>query len=156
MLVDTFRKMDDPRLRLILCGTGDARDHVIRCAQEDSRIDYRGFVPPAEAAALVRSADVLVNPRMNGGKYTKYSFPSKNIEYLLSGHPVVACPLDGMPPAYRHFMYCFSDAEGLEQAIRSALAAADQGEKYRAFLAYSDQRLTASRVASHMIELLGD
>ena len=30
MLVDAFRKMDDPRLRLILCGTGDARGHVIR------------------------------------------------------------------------------------------------------------------------------
>lgn len=156
MLVDAFRKMDDPRLRLILCGTGDARDYVIRCAHEDSRIDYRGFVPPAEAAALVRSADVLVNPRMDGGEYTKYSFPSKNIEYLLSGHPVVACPLDGMPPAYRDFMYCFSDAEGLKQAIRSALAATGQGEKYRAFLAYAGQRLTASRAASHMIEILGD
>lgn len=69
---------------------------------------------------------------------------------------MVACPLDGMPPAYRDFMYCFSDAEGLKQAIRSALAATGQGEKYRAFLAYAGQRLTASRAASHMIEILGD
>ena len=50
-------------------------------------------------------ADVLVNPRPNNEEYTKYSFPSKNIEYLMTGKPVVAYMLDGMPAHYKKFLY---------------------------------------------------
>lgn len=156
LLVDVFMKMNDPNLRLVLCGAGDAKDYVLRCAQKDARIDYRGFVSPGEVEAIVKSADVLVNPRVNDNEYTKYSFPSKNLEYLLSGRPVVACLLDGMPQVYGNFMYCFTGAEDLEQAISSALDGADQSEKYNAFLSYARGKLTSINTASHMIELLGD
>ena len=35
-----------------------------------------------KANEILQQADVLVNPRQNDDEYTKYSFPSKNIEYL--------------------------------------------------------------------------
>ena len=38
-----------------------------------------------------------VNPRQNNEEFTKYSFPSKTMEYLASGVPVVAYKLDGIP-----------------------------------------------------------
>ena len=155
-LVDVFMKMNNPNLRLVLCGAGDAKDYVIRCAQKDARIDYMGFVSPGEVKSIIRSADVLVNPRVNDNDYTKYSFPSKNLEYLLSGHPVVACLLDGMPREYRRFMYCFTGADDLEQAICSALTAKDYTEKYQSFLSYAAGKLTAINTVSRMIELLGD
>lgn len=156
LLVDVFMKMNDPNLKLVLCGAGDAKDYVIRCVKKDSRIDYRGFVSPDEVDSIIRSADVLVNPRINDNEYTKYSFPSKNLEYLLSGHPVVACLLDGMPQVYQNFMYCFTSAEDLEQAICSALTATDYTEKYQSFLSYASSKLTAVNTVSRMIKLLGD
>ncbi|MBO7310309.1 MAG: hypothetical protein J6U86_02815, partial [Clostridia bacterium] len=45
-------------------------------------------------------ATVLVNPRQNNEEFTKYSFPSKNLEYLSSGKPLVAYKLDGIPDEY--------------------------------------------------------
>ena len=155
-LVNTFMNIDDPELRLIICGTGDAKNYVKKCADIDSRIEYKGLVSPEEAAEFVRLADVLVNPRMNDNEYTKYSFPSKNLEYLMSGRPVVACMLDGIPPVYRDFMYCFSNAEDLEDAIRSAIDSSEQNEKYQKFLNYASKNLTAASVVARMVQLLSD
>ena len=45
-----------------------------------------------------------MSPRQNVGEYTKYSFPSKLMEYLLSGVPVVGYKLDGIPKEYDQFI----------------------------------------------------
>lgn len=104
-LVDSFMMIEDPTLRLVLCGDGDARSYVEKKATLDSRIEYKGMVTSAKAQEYIAMADVLVNPRPNNEEYTKYSFPSKNIEYLMTEKPVVAYMLDGMPKYYEDFIY---------------------------------------------------
>ena len=47
---------------------------------------------------------MLVNPRMNNEEFTKYSFPSKNLEYLASGVPLIAYKLDGIPDEYDKYI----------------------------------------------------
>lgn len=54
---------------------------------------------------ISKNADVLVNPRQNDDEYTKYSFPSKNIEYLMTGNAVMAYMLDGIPEI-QIILYC--------------------------------------------------
>ena len=132
-LVDTFVGLDDPDYRLILCGSGDAQSYIEEMSKKDTRIVYLGQVTPDEAQKWIMEADVLVNPRPNNEEYTKYSFPSKNIEYLLSGNPVVAYMLDGIPSIYEK---CFFVAEedvkcGLGQAILAALATEEEKKKYK-------------------------
>ena len=53
---------------------------------------------------LQKKATVLVNPRTNQGEYTKYSFPSKTMEYMASGRPVMMFRLDGIPGEYDPFL----------------------------------------------------
>ena len=62
-------------------------------------------MPKNEILKLQRQATVLINPRQNEGEYTKYSFPSKTIEYLASGTPLVAYKLDGIPDEYDEYLY---------------------------------------------------
>lgn len=119
-LVDAFMQIEDENYRLILCGDGDARSYVEEKSKIDHRIEYKGQVTAAKATEYIQSADVLVNPRPNNEEYTKYSFPSKTIEYLLSGKPVVAYMLDGMPDIYRNFMYNIEDYSSFSQAIVEA------------------------------------
>jgi len=119
-LVDAFTKIEDENYRLILCGDGDARSYVEEKSKTDHRIDYKGQVTAAKAKEYIQSANVLVNPRPNNEEYTKYSFPSKTIEYLLSGKPVVAYMLDGMPDIYRNFIYNIEDYSSFSQAIIEA------------------------------------
>ena len=155
-LVDAFADMVDPNYRLILCGSGDAEDYIQACAQKDKRIICFGQVAPDVAQEWIMKADVLVNPRPNNEEYTKYSFPSKNIEYLLSGNPVVAYMLDGMPTIYEK---CFFVAEedmktGLGEAIIKALMAREEQKKYKFIVAYKHFRLLVGKeVASKLIEM---
>lgn len=81
-LVEAFSLLQDSNYRLILCGNGDAAEYLQKCAMEDSRIILPGQVSPEKVQEYISSAAVLVNPRPNNEEYTKYSFPSKDIEYL--------------------------------------------------------------------------
>ena len=62
---------------------------------------------------------LLVNPRTPEGDFTKYSFPSKNMEYLASGVPALLYRLPGIPDEY--YEYCFSLSETGVEALRDML-----------------------------------
>ena len=122
-LVEAFSLLQDSSYRLILCGNGDAVEYLQKCAMEDSRIILLGQVSPEKVQEYISSAAVLVNPRPNNEEYTKYSFPSKDIEYLSSGKPTVAFLLDGMPKCYQDFLYVVDPNRDISCAISDALKA---------------------------------
>lgn len=108
-LVEAFRKIEDPRMRLVLCGIGDSEGDIRRAAEEDGRIDFLGQLKRDEVVRLQRQATVLVNPRPGDEEFTKYSFPSKTMEYLASGVPVVAYKLAGIEDEYDAYLQYPSD-----------------------------------------------
>lgn len=152
-LIDTFRNMEGEDLRLVLCGCGDLDQYAQEMAQADSRIMVLGQVKPEVAQQWVLKADVLVNPRANDEEYTKYSFPSKNIEYLASGNPVVAYKLDGMQNHYADYMI-FAE-NGLEEAICSALKLNGNQRRFEKFQNYAKEQLSADKVAERILAMTG-
>ena len=153
-LVDAFLGIRDPAYRLVLCGRGDCERYVKEMQQRDSRVCYLGQVPAAEAKAWVAKASVLVNPRQNNEVYTKYSFPSKNIEYLLSGNPVVAYKLDGMPEVYERFITMVKDDS--VQALRAAIVESINGADVSGdALAYLSEKCEAEQICNEIIEMTG-
>ena len=48
---------------------------------------------------------VLIDGQKVSEEYTKYSFPSKNMEYMVSGTPVLTTKLSGMPKDYYQYVY---------------------------------------------------
>lgn len=159
LLTDAFSMFEGDNYRLILCGSGDAAEYLQKCAVEDSRIILTGQVSPEKVQEYISSATVLVNPRPNNEKYTKYSFPSKDIEYLLSGKPTVAFLLDGMPECYRDFLYTVDDREdavcALYNALKTALSAPkDEVQRhYEQFISYASENILASSVAEKIINM---
>lgn len=107
-LVEAFKLIDDNNARLIICG-GNADDKMRNIIEEvqslDSRIIFKGMLPRKEVLKLQRQATLLVNPRTSEGIFTKYSFPSKTMEYLASGTPTLLYQLPGIPQ--EHYNYCF-------------------------------------------------
>lgn len=159
LLADAFSMLEGDNYRLILCGNGDAAEYLHECAEADPRIILPGQVSPEEVKNYISSAAVLVNPRPNDEEYTKYSFPSKDIEYLLSGKPTVAFLLDGMPEYYRDFLYTVDDGEDAASALYNALKAAlsapkdETQRRYEQFLSYASENLLASSVAEKIINM---
>lgn len=108
-LLDAFQMVDDSDARLWLFGDGDAVDKIREIVQQDSRIFYFGIRPNQFIVEEELKSLLLVNPRPTEDEYTKYSFPSKNMEYMVSGTPVVTTKLPGMPPEYLDFVYVFEN-----------------------------------------------
>lgn len=108
-LLTAFSSIRDDELQLLICGCGECEEQIADF--KDSRIHFLGKLDRSQVLALQRNAAVLVNPRQNNEEFTKYSFPSKTMEYLASGVPVVAYKLDGIPDEYDRYIRYVPDNE---------------------------------------------
>jgi glycosyltransferase involved in cell wall biosynthesis len=105
-LLLAFQNIKDLGFRLWICGSGDAEEEIKFAASLDRRITFFGQQDHTKVLELQRRATILINPRTSNGDFTKYSFPSKNIEYLASGTPTIMYKLPAIPSEY--FDFCFS------------------------------------------------
>ena len=119
-LVESFKQIPDEDLHLVICGAGDAAQYVTEESKKDKRIEYKGQVLPSEAQKWMEISDILINPRRGDGEYTKYSFPSKTIDYLLTGNSVIAYYLDGMPEIYKSFMHLMN-GKALSEVVKETM-----------------------------------
>ena len=103
-LVDAFSMIEDSDFRLYICGIGEAETIIKERAVEDKRILFLGQLKRQEVLELMATCNIIVNPRENVGEFTKYSFPSKNMEALSSGIPFVGYKLDGIPDEYDQYI----------------------------------------------------
>jgi len=122
-LVDAFLYIKDPKIELHICGGGDAEKYIKAACNEDSRIKFFGYVDSQKVLKLQQKCTALVNPRKPEGEYTKYSFPSKTMEYMLSGKPVFMYKLAGVPDEYDDYLFYFTanDAKTMANEIESFL-----------------------------------
>jgi glycosyltransferase involved in cell wall biosynthesis len=158
-LIDGFMTLQNPDYRLVLCGKGDCEAYARAAQSKDPRIMFLGQVSPQEALGWQSRASALINPRNVVEEYTRYSFPSKNIEYLLSGKPVVGYFLEGMPQQYRDFLCCIDPTLPPEQGIAAKLDEVLSGdstallEKNKRFFEYAREPLVAKGIAQSIIDL---
>lgn len=119
LLMDAFSMMPQENARLVIFGRGNYTPQIEECAQKDSRVTYLGEIPREQLLAYQKGADLLVNPRINTGIFTRYSFPSKNMEYMSSGTPMVGHKLEGIPDEYDDYINYFAEpnAESLASCM---------------------------------------
>lgn len=110
-LLEAFQQIyqDHKDYELWICGGGGLTERITQLSQTCSGIKYFGYVSGERVRELQAEASVLVNPRQNIGDLTKYSFPSKTMEYLASGRPVVGYQLDGIPEEYDAYIQYVPD-----------------------------------------------
>lgn len=123
-LIEAFIELKDKDARLWLFGDGDLVNEINTYQEKDSRIKYFGVVPNDHVVREQLKATLLVNPRPSNEEFTKYSFPSKNMEYMASGTPVLTTPLHGMPKEYNDYVYLFEDeaVDGMIKTLTTILS----------------------------------
>lgn len=109
LMIEAFLSVKDSEARLIVCGFGPLTEYVEEMSRKDKRIIFKGNIPRKDALLLQKSVSFLINPRLPNGDITKYSFPSKTMEYMSSGTPMIGYHLEGMPSDYYSFMYTPDD-----------------------------------------------
>lgn len=129
-LMDAFELVNSDQVELWICGAGTSENEVKERAAKNSRIRYLGFRTKAEVSEMQKNALALINPRPATGIYTQYSFPSKTIEYMASGTPVIMRKLPGIPDEYDPYLIYPQDSSvgALTDALISVL---DMDEEQR-------------------------
>lgn len=108
-LIDAFELAKLENAELWICGSGDSKDYIEERAKINENIKFFGLVDAKIALEMQTKATILVNPRTSEGRYTRYSFPSKTMEYLLAGKSVIINKLPGIPEEYYKFVYIPND-----------------------------------------------
>ena len=125
-LTEGFLLADLPNTQLHIYGPGDYVKELK--AMKDPRVFYGGMLLSSEIVEKERQATLLVNPRPTDAEYVKYSFPSKTMEYMASGTPVLTTVLPGMPKEYYPYVDLIREetAQGVAKALREVLSHSDQ------------------------------
>lgn len=118
MLVEAFNRCCSNDMELHIYGSGSYVSELKQWTDVDSRIKYWGVRPVADIVKAERRATLLINPRFTTEEFTKYSFPSKNMEYMASGTPVLTTRLPGMPAEYNNYVY-FLEEESVDGYSRT-------------------------------------
>ena len=123
-LVDAFLQLKTRGAELHIAGSGPMEAQLREMSRKHPSLHYYGGVSPQDAASIRAASSVVVNPRTSEMRFTRYSFPSKNLEYLVSGKTVVAHMLPGIPEEYRPYLIVpqREDAAALAAALDTALA----------------------------------
>ena len=121
LLVDAFKNLNIKDAELHLYGTGDLEKYL--ASIKNNKIKYYGVVENKKIVEEEIKATLLINPRFTKEEYTKYSFPSKNMEYMVSGTPILTTKLPGMPNEYIPYVYLFENEtlEGYQKSLEQIL-----------------------------------
>lgn len=109
---------------LHLYGTGELVPWIEEISKEHQNVKYMGCVTNSEMVKIQSEAMLLVNPRPSKEEFCKYSFPSKTIEYMASGTPVLMTRLPGVPMEYFDYVYTIEDetSEGMCKTLEIILS----------------------------------
>jgi len=159
-MVEGFMATDDKNAKFIIYGTGSFVKDLQQYALIDDRIEYRGVVSNKEVFSQESKATILINVRPTHELYTQYSFPSKNIEYMLSGTPVLTSRMLGIPSEYYDYMYMCET--GTKEEVTSKLSELFEksnnelevmGQRARDFvLEFKNNKIQAKRIINLVID----
>lgn len=108
-LIDAFMKLEFSDIQLHIYGVGEMEKDMVSYEKLDNRIKYKGVISNNVLVSKQQKSTILINPRPTIEDFTKYSFPSKNMEYMVSGIPVLTTHLPGMPDEYLSYVYLIKD-----------------------------------------------
>ena len=159
-LTEGFLQADLPDTRLVIYGPGDYVKELQQIAEKDPRVFYGGMLLNTQIVEKEQEATLLVNPRPTHEEFVKYSFPSKTMEYMASGTPVLTTRLPGMPKAYYPYVDFIEEesAAGIASALKQVLAASDEelfqkGTAARDFVLEGRNNVVQAKKLLNMLEL---
>ena len=155
-LVSAFSTMDRSDLRLQICGPGEPTAETLQIIESDNRIEFLGLVTESRLREVSSTTDIFVNPRPSRIPGNESNFPSKILEYLTYGKPVVSTITPGISPEYHDVLIPVEQEtdEGLVKAMSYAvdLSTAEKESIYNRTVSLIEGSKTRESQAMRLIE----
>ena len=109
-LFEIFKRVETADCKFCLTGK-DARGSLKNYLNKESRAEYLGFVSCDDLHNIHLKADAFINPRPPEISDNKMIFPSKLLNYLSYGKPVISTWTEGLAPEYKDLVWCSLSGE---------------------------------------------
>lgn len=156
-LIDAVTELNDDEVELHLYGSGELEEYINKI--HNKKIKFFGSVSNDVIIEKENEATLLVNPRYTSGEYTKYSFPSKNIEYMASGTPLLTTKLAGIPDEYFNYSFTIDkeNKEGIKKKISEILGKNEKelkkiGQKAMEFVTKNKSKQTQTKKINKLLQ----
>ena len=143
---------------LHIYGAGEYETELEELCQKNPSVRFFGTVPNGKIVEEERKATLLINPRPTNEEYTRYSFPSKNMEYMVSGTPVLTTCLPGMPHEYNEYVYLLKEEteEGMAKKLQELLCKPKEelfayGQKAKNFVLENKSNLSQAKLICELL-----
>jgi glycosyltransferase involved in cell wall biosynthesis len=152
-LLDAIPHVTDPAIEFWFSGRGPLEGRLKQQAASDPRIRFFGFVSDDEYSTMLQKAAVLVNPRPSRLLENRYNFPSKLMEYMASGRPILSTATSDVAEHYGSGLIVLEDEtpQGLARCLERSVALpagtrAALGARARAAVDGATWRIEAERI----------
>jgi glycosyltransferase involved in cell wall biosynthesis len=142
VLLEAFSLLRGEGFRLRIAGAGPLEGQIRAAAARDPRIEFLGLLSFEGVLKIYSSSSVLINMRITKSRNTKYFFPSKMMEYLASGVPVISTCTGHVEEEFGAFTYLLREEtpKALCQLIEHVAALDPEerrktGQRARAYMA---------------------
>lgn len=158
-LAEAFAKADLKNYELKIYGAGQAVETIKEISKKNPNVRYMGVISVEDVVKQEIKASLLVNPRPTSEEFTKYSFPSKTLEYMVSGTPLLTTKLPGIPEEYFEYVYTFEDEDvnGMKKSLEKTLNDSEleiKGQNARKFvLDYKNNILQGKKILNFLKDI---
>ncbi len=157
-----FNKVYKENEELHIYGGADIQKINEAIGEENKNIKLYGIVPNSVVVEAELHANLLVNPRRSDEEFTKYSFPSKTMEYMSAGTPVLMYDLPGMPREYLKYLFLIDytddpvDAIGksIRKVLDSEIDLCDFGNKAKEFVLKNKNNVIQAKKLIEFLNIL--
>lgn len=127
VIMEAFAGCPSDQIRLHVAGRGSLEGEVQRRSQSDTRIIFHGYLDHNGMALLYKEASLLINHRSDMRIDSRYVFPSKLIEYMATGIPVISTSFRSLPIEYLPFLNILDNesAQTLKECIMEIMRSPD-------------------------------
>ena len=157
-LIKAYKNSALKDTKLWIFGSGNATEQIEKHASLNKNICFFGRKSRDEILRYEKKALLLVNPRSTRDEFTKYSFPSKTIEYMMSGTAMLTTKLAGIPKEYHSHLFLCEDnnVPELQKALEHALSFSEaelsaMGEKAKQFIT---EEKNANKQSARLIDFM--
>lgn len=105
--VKIFKEYNNPKVRLYIFGDGVFKEAIEREIANSENIFMCGTRTNAEILKIQKSADLLICPNEIEHPINQGAFPSKLLEYMMSGTPVIATRLKCLDKEYLQHLFVY-------------------------------------------------
>lgn len=156
-LVEAYAILGDD-YKLDIYGYGPLENFVKEASRKHSNISFKGRFSPAETKKVLSSYDLLINPRIIDHTIENYTFPSKLIDYILTGKSVLTSKFKTLPEDYKEFIYTIDELapKSIAYAVKSVYAEEIDERKHKAAIGidYLKENQIYSKQAKKIIKFV--